>query len=174
MELTSIQLVALMKAAVAPPTRRGAKPVLYSPAGLKKGSEDEFLVEDSQLVELDGQQIAVGPVPDANLEKKALSVGAVLFVVMQISRALPEELNAKKDKDNLNLALKSDWKGDNVGGASSGVKSVATRNTYLKYLARDHLQIIDEVEHRLAEEMESELSELQLEQMRGSFETKAP
>ena len=93
---------------------------------------------------------------------------------MQTSKALLEELTAKKDKDNLNLALRSDRKGDNVGGASSVVKSVATRNTYLKYLAREHLQIIDEVEHRLAEEMESELSELQLEQMGGFFERKVP
>ena len=163
-----------MEAAVGSPTSRGEKPVSGSSSGLKNGSEDEFLMEDSQLVELDGEHIAVGPEPDANLEKKPLSVGAVLFCMMQTSKALLEELTAKKDKDNLNLALKSDWKGDNVGSASSGLKRVATRDTYLKYRAREHVQIIDEVEHRLAEGMESELSELQLEQMRGFFETKVP
>ena len=129
MELTSIQLVALMKAAVVPPTRRGEKPVSCSTAGLRKGSEGEFWVKDSQLVELDGEHIAVGPEPDANLEKKPLSVGAVLFCVMQTSKALLEELTAKKDKDKLNLAMRGDREGDSPGGSNNGVKGVAVRNT---------------------------------------------
>ena len=45
---------------------------------------------------------------------------------------------------------------------------------HLEYLKREHLQIIDGVEHRLAEQMETELSELQPEQMRGFFERKVP
>ena len=71
-----------MKAAVAPPTRRGEKPVSGSSAGFKEGSKDEILVEDSQLVDLDGEHIGVGPEPDANLEKKPLSVGTVLLSMM--------------------------------------------------------------------------------------------
>ena len=77
MELTSIQLVALMKAAVAPPTRRGEKPVSGSSAGLKDGSIDKVLLKESSLVDPQVLDIGVVAKPVANFGRGPLSGGIV-------------------------------------------------------------------------------------------------